>query len=258
MRTFLIVILILSSIVCEAQDPIPALITDRPDQTESSAIVPYRSLQIETGSLMEKNGTNLSEQKAFAYNTTLFRYGLLDNFELRLGMDYLRGKEHIKNTDTTYTFAGLSPVYTGFKVKIAEEEGWKPEIAFLGGMLFPFTAGEHFKLSHPAANMRFAFAHTLSDRFSLGYNLGAEWNGESAQPGFYYSVSLGTGISDYLGMFIESYGLVRGKGDAEHLLDAGVTFLLLPNLQLDMSGGIGIHDAADNFVNFGVSYRIPG
>lgn len=240
-----------------AQDEVPELITDRPDQTESSVVVPHKSLQIETGFVMENDETDLVSQKSFAYNSTFLRYGLLENFELRLGLEYLGEKVQIKNTDTTTAISGLSPLYTGFKVKISNEDGWKPEIAFLGGLVFPFTADEDFKPNYSAADIRFAFSHTLSNRFSLGYNLGAEWEGKTAIPEYFYSVSLGVGITDNLGMFIESYGWLPEEGEAEHLLDAGLTYLILPNFQFDVSAGIGIKNSIDNFISFGLAYRLP-
>jgi hypothetical protein len=154
--------------------------------------------------------------------------------------------------------SGLSPLYAGFKIKIAEEDGWKPEIAFLGSLVLPFTANEDYKPDHPAASMRFAFAHTLSNRFSLGYNLGIELDGESPVPGYYYSIVLGIGITDHLGMFLESYGLIPEDGNAEHLLDTGFSYLLLPNLQFDISGGLGINEnAINNFISTGLSIRLP-
>ncbi|RPJ73604.1 MAG: transporter [Alphaproteobacteria bacterium] len=257
---FILIYIIITGLTAlvKSQDTVPALITDRPDQTESSTVVPLKSLQIETGFVMEKDETNLVRQQSFAYNTTLLRYGLLENFELRLGLEYLGEKIEIKNTDTLNTLSGLSPMYTGFKVKIANEDGWKPEIAFLGGLVLPFTANEDFKPEYPAADIRFSFAHTLTDRLSLGYNLGAEWDGNTAVPGYFYSLALGIGITDKLGMYIESYGLVPGEGDAEYLADAGITWLTMPNFQLDISGGLGINEKTiDNFISFGLSYRIP-
>lgn len=92
MRTKLILVLIIISGYVKAQVIVPDLITDRPDQTESSAIVPLKSLQIETGFVMEKDETDLIKQKSFAYNTTLLRFGLLENLELRLGLEYLGEK----------------------------------------------------------------------------------------------------------------------------------------------------------------------
>jgi hypothetical protein len=258
MRNLLILFLISFSLIAKAQDEIPELITDRPDQTESSSVVPHKSLQIETGFLLENNKTDFTKQKSFAYNTTLLRYGLIENFELRLGMEYLRDKVSIKNTDTTNTFSGLSPIHTGFKLKIANEDGWKPEIAFLGGLTLPFTADENYKTDYSAANIRFSFAHTLSNKFSIGYNLGAEWDGQTAVPGYFYSIAVGIGLTDKLGMFVEGFGLLPEEGDSEHLFDAGFTYLVLPNFQLDVSGGFGLNDnAMDNFLSFGLTYRLP-
>ena len=241
-----------------ARDELPDLVTDRPDQTESSTVVPLHSLQIETGFVMENAETAREKIKSYAYNTTLLRYGLLESMELRLGLEYLNEEIAIKNTDTVNTFSGTSPLYAGFKIKIADEAGWMPEIAFLGGLELPFTAAEHFETSSAAAGMRFSIAHTLSDRFSIGYNLGAEWDGETAAPSYYYSLALGIGITDRLGMFIENYGLLSENGGGEHLFDAGITYLVLPNLQFDISGGFGLNDEAiDNFISCGLSYRIP-
>lgn len=254
---FILTIFLSLAALVKAQEVVPELITDRPDQTESSVVVPHKSLQIETGFVMENNKADLASQKSFAYNSTLLRYGLLKNFELRLGLEYLGEKVTINNTDTTTTMSGFSPLYTGFKVKIADEDGWKPEIAFLGGLLLPFTANKDFKPEYSAADIRFAFSHTLSDRFSVGYNLGAEWDGETAIPAYFYSVSLGVGIIDNLGMFIESYGWLPEEGEAQHLVDAGFTYLILSNFQFDVSGGIGIQNGIDNFISVGLTYRIP-
>lgn len=256
-KFYMILLLIGLIIKVDAQNEVPELITDRPDQTESSTVVPYHSLQIETGFLQKNDKVGDVEHRAFAYNTTLLRYGLLENFELRLGLEYLGEEEKYQNADSVSTTSGLSPVYTGFKVKIADEDGWKPEIAFLGGLVLPFTAQDDFKPEYTSADIRFSFAHTLSEKLSLGYNLGAEWDGETAIPGYFYSLALGIGLTDKLGMFVEGYGLLPEKGNSEHLFDAGFTYLLTPNFQLDISGGIGINEyATDNFLSVGFTYRL--
>lgn len=257
MKTLPLLLLLLLASVITAQEKTPDLVTDRPDQTESSVVVPHKSLQIETGFVME-NDNDFIDQKSYAYNTTLLRYGLLEKLELRLGLEYLGDKMDFNNSDSTYSISGLSPLYTGFKIMIAEEDGWKPEMAFLGGLVLPFTANQDFKPEYTAANMRFSFAHTLSEKLSLGYNLGVEWDGESAIPAYFYSLALGLGLTDNLGMFLESYGLVSDEGDQEHLFDAGFTYLIMPNLQLDISGGIGLNsETINNFISFGFSYRLP-
>lgn len=258
MKIFISTLLMFFAIALHAQQQAPDLVTDRPDQTESAAIVPRRFLQIETGFIIENDENEISRNTSFAYNSTLLRYGLWDNFELRLGAAFLGNNISKKSTDYSQNIAGFSPLHVGFKVKVVDEKGLRPDIAFLGGLELPFTAGSDYKPSYTAAAMRFAFSHTLSDRFSLGYNLGAEWDGETAVPGYFYSVALGIGLIENLGMFVESFGTIPEAGAAQHQLDAGFTYLLTPNFQVDISGGIGLNDAApDNFVSLGLSYRIP-
>ncbi len=257
-KTIVTLFLLFNIFILKAQNDLPELITDRPDQTESSSVVPLHSFQIETGFIQEKQETDISKQTSYVYNAILLRYGLLANFELRLGLEYLGDNTKFKNTNIIHSTSGFSPLYTGFKVQIAKEHTWKPEIAFLGGMVLPFTAAEAYKPTYSSANIRFAFSHTLSERFSLGYNLGVEWDGDTAIPAYFYSLVIGYGYSNKLGAFLESYGLIPEKGDSEHLLDAGLTYLLQPNFQFDLSGGIGLNNnAIDNFISVGFTYRFP-
>lgn len=257
MRTILTLLLIISAEYVMAQDSIPALITDRPDQTESAEVVPLKSLQIETGFVMENSQSNHYKQTSFAYNSTLLRYGLFENMELRLGLEYLGDEIKISAPDSTNTTSGLSPLNLGFKIKIQSENGWQPAIALLGALVMPFTASANYKPRYTATNMRFSFAHTLSQSVSLGYNLGVEFDGETPNPSYFYSASLGIGITEKTGAFIESYGLLKERGKPSHLADAGLTYLIRQNLQIDVSGGFGIENGADNFISFGITYRLP-
>ncbi len=48
-------------------------------------------------------------------------------------------------------------------------------------------------------------------------------------------------------------------GPTETALDGGVTYLLKPNVQLDLYVGAGISDAAPDWLaGAGVSFRLPG
>ena len=68
-----------------------ALITDRPDATEASSTVGKGVLQIETGGLYESFEDNNVTVETTTFNTTLIRYGLLSNMEIRLGWDFVEG-----------------------------------------------------------------------------------------------------------------------------------------------------------------------
>ncbi|HKK40782.1 MAG TPA: transporter [Bacteroidales bacterium] len=258
MKIILFILFVLYSINIIAQDTIPPLVTDRPDQAESASVVPWKYLQIETGFLKQNDRTDNSVNRSFAYNTTLFRYGLLKNLEFRLGVDYLGNEIKTVSTGDVNKFSGLSPVYTGFKIKIGNEKCLMPSLAFLAGIIMPFTAGSYYKTESTAADMKFAFANTLTDHLSVGYNVGVMWDGDTTIPDYHYSVSFGINLSGRWDAFLESYGYFPGKGKNEHLADAGLTWKLLPNLQFDISGGIGLNKPSpDNFIGVGLTCRIP-
>ena len=73
----------------------------------------------------------------------------------------------------------------------------------------------------------------------------------------YTDVLLRIGISEKLGAFVETFG--RFNNDmVTNSIDGGFTFLLLPNLQFDISGAIGITDSAvDYYAGAGFSFRLP-
>jgi hypothetical protein len=241
-----------------AQNVFPDLITDRPDQTESSTVVPLKSLQIESGFVLENNSNDYANEKSYTINSTLFRYGIMENFELRLGLEFLKNSIELKNSDSTSAISGLGPLYTGFKLQICDEELYLPEIAFLGGLILPLTANKNFNLKYSGSAFRFSLSHTISGSTSVGYNLGVEWDGESSIPIYFYSLAIGIDISDKLGMFIESFGMLPEDGNSENLIDGGFTYLLSSSFQIDVSGGFGINDSAiNNFISFGLSLRFP-
>ena len=71
-----------------AMDPIRA---DRPDQTESSFLVPKGYFQVEMGFSI----TDTDPGFIYAYPAGLWKYGLTDNFELRLITQYIPYKRSL-------------------------------------------------------------------------------------------------------------------------------------------------------------------
>jgi hypothetical protein len=133
-----------------------------------------------------------------------------------------------------------------------------PSIASIGALILPFTTGKRYQTPNTAAGMLFSFTNKISDNVSLGYNPGVEWDSETSVPGYIYSASLGKGMSERLGIFIENYGSIYGNGEQDHLADIRLSFFIKPNLQLCISRGAGINKHAINsFPNFGFSYRLP-
>ena len=237
----------------EKDNTLGALITDRPDATESPTTIPKGYIQVETGSFYESFEENNIKTESFTYNTTLVRLGLLDNLELRLGWDFIENK--MSNIDNV--LSGLNPLLLGAKIAIAEAKGGFPEIGFLGHLQLPFTAGKDYKPETTGASFRFSFAHTLNEKSSLSYNLGAQWGDDSHQAAYVYTLSYGYGLTKKFGVYAELYGNLPENNKANHFWDTGLTYLISDNVQLDATVGSSISEGQDILLSGGISFRLP-
>lgn len=241
----------------QEEQSLDALITDRPDATESPTALPKGFLQVETGAFYESFEDKGIKSENYTYNTTLVRYGLLQNLELRLGWDFVEGITKINGTALDDVKSGLNPLLFGFKTTIAQENGLMPEIGFLGHLYMPFTAGLDYKPETTGVDFRFSFAHTLSEKASIAYNLGAAWRDDSPEAAYLYTVAYGYSITDKLSAYTELYGDFPENSKANHLWDAGFTYLISNNVQLDATVGSSITKGQDLLLSTGVSFRIP-
>ena len=233
----------------------PEIVTDRPDQTEAPSLVPRGGLQVELGTSMENDEMDGVKYTHVTYSTALIKYGVNENFELRLITEYIG--ERAKPTEGKASqVKGLSPLALGVKIKLAEEKGIFPQASLIGHVNLKSGSTE-FSPEYTAADFRFTFAHTLSDKFALSYNVGAEWNGETPDATFLYTLSVGYLITSKLGAFIESYSFFPEESKADHRFDAGLTYKFSPVDQADVSGGVGLNEnAPDSFISAGLSFRL--
>ena len=252
--TFSFILILYSQTSVFADD----IITDRPDQTESAAVVPSGSFQIETGLLMEYDEVGNFEINHFTVNSTLLRVGVAKNLELRAGIEYLDFKEKNKTTNITTGVKGFGPFMIGAKLEVMEELTFLPQIAVLGHLTLHSTGADDFSPDDLAPDIRLALSHTLTDDFSLGYNFGAEWDGSGSDMITIYTLSLGYSIDDNIGCYGEIFGKMADQMLPEHNINGGFTYLIRSNLQIDAFAGVGINEAStDSFFGIGLSLRIP-
>ena len=247
------------------QDSVTIINTDRPTNSTSAIIVPKGSFQIETGFMYNSEVSDYFTRDEVNVLGTLLRYGVFDNFELRLsgsfsGIDY-------SNTElgSDSTLNGFGNVSVGFKVHVVEEKGLRPELAIVAEMTLRHIGPEglHPTYSYPVSKI--VASNTLSKKFSLGYNMGFAYNGEDADGFFLYSVVLYYSIIPKLSVFIEPYGNFDQNDFPNHYVDGGLMYLIRKNMQLDLSGGMSIGDNVNRssesinkkFVSLGFSWRIP-
>ena len=247
MKNFVLIIsFLLISHYAISQD-LPSIQTDRPDQTECPFITPKGYLQFENGFSIEKSN---SETTTLVMPTILTKFGINDHFELRLITEY------VTDQSETNKVSGINPVLIGFKARLFEEKGIIPITSFIGHLSLPDLASKNFKTTYYAPEFRFTMQHTISEKQSLSYNLGAEWNGATAEPVFIYTLTSGYSISEKISGYIELYGFMPQIDKSDHRFDAGLNYLFNPNHQLDVSAGFGLSKVSpDYFISLGYSFR---
>jgi hypothetical protein len=177
--------------------------------------------------------------------------------EFRLGSDLL-GHRFKLPAGAERSDLGISPIGIGFKFALAKEAGLLPDIALITSWQIPNTGNEVYSSDKWQHSFVFAFAHTLSENWGLGYHLGYEFEGAFETSAFKYSFVGGYSIAKRWGTYIEAYGSKVSNIPWDLRLDSGITFLLFPSFQLDLSGGIGLsHNSHIGYISAGFSWRIP-
>ena len=248
-----------------ADDEVRALVTDRPDQTESSVVVPRGFWQLEVGWVFTRDDEQHIRTEVHELPSSLLRIGLSQNVELRIGWTGWMDAE-TRSSDFEAASDGFGDAEVGVKIHLAAERGRRPETALLLSTSVPIGK-EVFTSDRFDPALRLAFAHTLAERVALGYNFGVSFDSQLGGDGdrdtlssAFYTVALGFELSERWGAFVEGFGEfpASASGDATHAVDVGLTYLLRDNLQLDLAGGYGLSDAADDrFIGLGLSMRFP-
>lgn len=249
-RTILFIVMFMASLLTFGQ----TIVTDRPDQTESSSTVPLGSLQIEAGFLHELSEMDEVKELKVLVPTTLFRYGVMNALELRLVMNY----ESIRDRVSQITNRGLSDLELGAKVQLYKKEKVKTEIAFMSHIVLP-TASKELSNEKLGTINKLLISHTLNDMLSIGYNIGYDYFGVG-KGNFTYTLAVGVTLFDNFGVYLEPYGQAINLKTQVNSFDSGVTYLLQDNIQLDFSFGTGLNHDMDYFalgfsINFAKSRR---
>ena len=253
MKKFMLIVLILSSIQIYGQSGNSPLVTDRPDQTESSSTVPGGYLQIETGIVYDNFEMGSTTVTSLGVATTLLRLGITDNFELRTASQFLN--QTVRAGDVEITDIGVGGLDVGTKIYFFEETYYMPEVSLIANFNLPVGA-DAFVGDKITPSVILAMSNTLSSSIGLGYNIGVEF-AEESQNIFFLSAALGIGLTDKLSCFIESYNFLSSDNNPQLFADAGFTYLLSNDFQFDVSAGYGLNDEYTSwFINGGFSYRL--
>ncbi|MBT5289826.1 transporter [Flavobacteriaceae bacterium] len=222
------------------------IITDRPDQTEASSIVPLHSLQIEAGVLFQKSG----KIQANTHPSILWRYGISKIFELRLLTEY----ETTRLNRSSQINNGVSDLQIGTKIQLFKKEDVNTEIAFLSHVIIP-TAKSELTNDKLGTINKLSISHSISEKIGIGYNVGYD-NFGNGNGNLTYSMALGFSLSEKWSFYVEPYGEFIEFDNHASSFDTGIAYLVQNNLQLDVSFGTGLNYKM-NYLAAGFSWNIP-
>jgi hypothetical protein len=225
-----------------AQEP---LVTDRPDFTESAAVIERGHFQLEGGTTF----TRADETDEHALGEILLRIGIAPRLELRVGANSYAWVDHPEGDVDGFEDATLG-------AKVLLSEGRVASALLLGTSVPTGSHGIGAEAWEP--EVKIALARDVGVA-SVGANAGWFWSvaDDERLHGTVGSLTVGLPLGERGGLFLETYGIaVEGAGGEEAYADAGVTRLLSDDLQLDARVGVGLGgEAADWYVGAGVSRR---
>lgn len=263
MRKYFLIILAL--FICSpplfSQDSLKVepIVAERPGFTNPPQTLAKKQFQIESGFYYEADKIKNTDIKIdnFLYPTTLLRYGLMKNIELRLEVDYA-GISTSSSSTSKVSVNGLNPVIVGAKFYLFEQKKARPEAAFVFGLTLPYIGKKDFRPKYAAPSLAFYFQNTLNKKWSIGYNAGMQWNGNDAVPTSFLTFSPTYNFSKKVAGSVEIYSYFSDAQQPDFRLDAGLAYIPLPNLQIDIYGGPGLSGPTTNFfISAGVSLRLP-
>lgn len=231
-----------------AQDD--AIATDRPDQTETVSIVPAGKFQLETGFNHRQVNRN---SYALTVPTTLWKFGITKSAEVRVETEY----SHDRYNDSLVS--GLQPVTVGFKISLWEEKGIMPEASLITALSLPKVAGKQLTATYPAPHIKLLFENTISPSLAIGYNFDADWDGETSEPAFEYTISPNFDITEKLKGYAEAYAILYTHHRLDHWIDAGLMYLITKDIQIDIAAGYQLTPHSNYhqyFETVGLSFRI--
>ena len=222
---------------------------DRPGASTGPAVVGHKVLQLEQGVQYDGDGS----AGTFTFSNTLLRYGLFPRMELRLGGDGFLYRPEEAVSGYKAAFSGLS---LGTKISCFEGRGAIPAVSILADFSLPYTASQGFNVDHLAPSLYLLFENPVNDWFSIGYNVGAEWDGTLPAPTAFVALCLGFSATGNLGCFVESYNYFNQIGNV-YCMDFGLNWQVSRKVQLDVAANMDLTNPSQCWtISCGVAWQI--
>jgi hypothetical protein len=237
------------------------LASDRPDFTEASCTVGRGVTQLEMGYTYFRNHDGLDESQSHSYPELLLRAGMLAEwFELRVGWTFSSGYEAFDVL--TRSTSGSDDLYTGVKLGLTPQQGIWPEMALMPQASIPL--GSNVSAGEVLPGMNWLYGWDVTDWFSAAgstqINMAVDDDSLDKFLEFAQSWTFGYSLAESLGAYTEWFAIVPSGAETiqtEHYFNAGLTYRITNDLQLDFRIGKGVSsNAIDYFAGTGLVVRM--
>jgi hypothetical protein len=239
--------------------------TDRPDKTESAYTVDAGHFQLEMDianytRTRINDGTENTKTESYGVAPFNFKYGLTDSIDLQVLVDTFttqRTTDYVAGTRST--ISGFGDITVRTKFNVWGNDGGQTALAVMPFIKLP-TAANGLGNGKVEGGVIVPLAVELPHGFGLGLMTEVDLvhNGVDYRPEFINSVTVGTDLTEKLGMYVEFFtARSTGAGAAwSNTADVGFTYALTDNIQLDAGVNLGVTQAADDVNTFvGISFR---
>jgi hypothetical protein len=235
--------------------------SDRPDFTESSTTVGDKRLQFEGGYRYTQAKGGDPSYDAHDLPELLVRYGLAERLELRIAWDEgLVFDRFVNRAGRVFGDCGGTDMEFGFKYALTKQKKWFPQTALIVAATAP-TGGAVQSSRQVDPRINYCYSWEFTKKLSLGCSTGnrcTQGSGDHFSQ-FFHSTSVEYELTKKLHVFNEWFLLCYFNADdnrPQHYYDAGLTYLVTPNFQLDWSAGVGLSETSDGFfTGCGVTIR---
>ena len=230
----------------------------------------YAASAVSKGSLLIETGYDYSsfddEFRVHVFGNSVLRYGLSEKLELRIGGSYMKSKyEYVggwwgfpTQEKQTEISEGFGPLLLGGKFSVAKQHGFVPDVGLVLDVKIGQTGADAFYIDKYISTLVAAAGYRLSSYLNVGVNMGFVIDKSWEEESFVYGISLTGTPMQKLGVFVEYVGGSL-NASSHNQFGAGITYLLMKNLQFDVSGAWGSDIIYDWFYyGVGLSYGFGG
>tara|TARA_R110001583_G_scaffold173582_2_gene327656 strand:- start:5528 stop:6265 length:738 start_codon:yes stop_codon:yes gene_type:complete len=204
---------------------------------EPSATIDKNILQIELESLYTIQKEGSEKINSWSIPSTLFRFGLLNGFELQLNTPIIKEKLW-ENDHLIHSLNKFDDIQIGFSINLWKENKLVPAASIMIRAILP--TDKKFNLDKIGEIVSLNFSNKISEKISFNYNIGYAQETDNSKAGFFIA-NISYEASSKMHFFVENFGDFNNKNLISNNLNFGGGYNLSDNFMIDLSIAKGVN-----------------